>query len=263
MKNATHGAERPSSTHAARLIAWGTRLLYVGPAFELGPHRTATSAFCVALDGEMKLIGVGGRVAAPEIVRSAYAPAGVQHHLSFRCREIACLYADPLSGDGDRMRAGMASIAGGVDVHHPREDEFIALSAYVARGRCSDPQARDGIESFFRLQTRNCSDPRIAEVISAIRADPSESYRLPDLAARAGLSSSWLRHKFKRATGVPMRRYRIWLRIGAAMREVHRGASFTEAAHAAGFASSAHFSKAYRDMFGMTPSAFAAAVRTA
>jgi AraC-like DNA-binding protein len=31
--------------------------------------------------------------------------------------------------------------------------------------------------------------------------------------------------------------------------------SLTKAAHAAGFASSAHFSAAFRDMFGMTPSA--------
>jgi AraC-like DNA-binding protein len=30
--------------------------------------------------------------------------------------------------------------------------------------------------------------------------------------------------------------------------------SLTEAAHAAGFTSSAHFSAAFRDMFGMTPS---------
>ena len=32
------------------------------------------------------------------------------------------------------------------------------------------------------------------------------------------------------------------------------GVSLTEAAHAAGFASSAHFSTAFRDMFGMMPS---------
>ena len=42
--------------------------------------------------------------------------------------------------------------------------------------------------------------------------------------------------------------------MGAAVSAYRGGASLTEAAHAAGFASSAHFSTAFRDMFGMTPS---------
>ena len=53
---------------------------------------------------------------------------------------------------------------------------------------------------------------------------------------------------------MPLRRYRIWNRMGAAVRACGEGASLTEAAHAAGFASSAHFSTAFRDMFGMMPS---------
>lgn len=42
--------------------------------------------------------------------------------------------------------------------------------------------------------------------------------------------------------------------MGAAVRACGEGASLTEAAHAAGFANSAHFSSAFRDMFGMMPS---------
>ena len=53
---------------------------------------------------------------------------------------------------------------------------------------------------------------------------------------------------------MPLRRYRLWNRMGAAVGAFHDGMSLTEAAHAAGFASSAHFSAAFRDMFGMMPS---------
>jgi AraC-like DNA-binding protein len=49
--------------------------------------------------------------------------------------------------------------------------------------------------------------------------------------------------------------------MGAAVRASGEGASLTEAAHAAGFASSAHFSSAFRDMFGMMPSDLARALR--
>ena len=56
-------------------------------------------------------------------------------------------------------------------------------------------------------------------------------------------------------TGVPLRRYRLWNRTGAAVPSPSREGQFTtEAAHAAFFASSAHFSTAFRDMFGMMPS---------
>ncbi len=44
--------------------------------------------------------------------------------------------------------------------------------------------------------------------------------------------------------------------MGAAVAAFREGQSLTEAAHAAGFASSAHFSTAFRDMFGMMPSEF-------
>ena len=42
--------------------------------------------------------------------------------------------------------------------------------------------------------------------------------------------------------------------LGAAVAAFRDGLSLTETAHAAGFASSAHFSTAFRDMFGMMPS---------
>ena len=69
-----------------------------------------------------------------------------------------------------------------------------------------------------------------------------------------GLSTSRFLHLFKAQTGAPLRRYRLWNWMGAAVSAYRGGASLTEAAHAAGFASSAHFSTAFRDMFGMTPS---------
>ncbi len=53
---------------------------------------------------------------------------------------------------------------------------------------------------------------------------------------------------------VPLRRYRLWRRMALAMLAVRDGGTLTQAAHAAGFASSAHFSTAFRRMFGIAPS---------
>jgi AraC-like DNA-binding protein len=102
---------------------------------------------------------------------------------------------------------------------------------------------------------------RIVEATKCMRNAPDRSHRLAELARRAGLSPSRFLHLFKAETGVPLRRYRIWNRIGAASRAIAQGQSLTEAAHGADFASSAHFSAAFRDMFGMTPSNLFAALR--
>jgi len=68
-----------------------------------------------------------------------------------------------------------------------------------------------------------------------------------------------LQHLFKTCTGLPLRRFRIWNRMGVAIAAVSAGASLTVAAHRAGFSSSAHFSTAFRAMFGLCPSDLVAA----
>ena len=59
------------------------------------------------------------------------------------------------------------------------------------------------------------------------------------------------------ATGVTVRRYRLWVAMGAATRAIVRGESLTTAALDSGFSSSAHLSAAFREMFGLEPSRFA------
>jgi AraC-like DNA-binding protein len=59
---------------------------------------------------------------------------------------------------------------------------------------------------------------------------------------------------FTRQVGAPFRRYRAWNRMRMAISQVVEGANLTEAAHAAGFSDSAHFSHDYRRTFGAAPS---------
>jgi AraC-like DNA-binding protein len=73
-------------------------------------------------------------------------------------------------------------------------------------------------------------------------------------ASAAGLSASRFQHLFTAEVGVPFRRYRLWQRLRAAIRAAAAGASLTDAAHAAGFADQAHFTRAFRRTFGAPPS---------
>lgn len=97
-------------------------------------------------------------------------------------------------------------------------------------------------------------DPRVRMVVRQLMSDSSENVGLPELAAGAGLSESRLAHLFRRDVGIPMRQYRLSLRMVAAVTCIARGRSLTEAAHEAGFSDSAHFCRICRRMYGSAPS---------
>jgi len=76
-----------------------------------------------------------------------------------------------------------------------------------------------------------------------------------ELAARVGISPSRLTHLFTTEVGLPVRRYVLWQRLLAAVIAVAAGRDLTTAAHAAGFADSAHLTRTCRENFGLPPSA--------
>jgi AraC family transcriptional regulator len=75
---------------------------------------------------------------------------------------------------------------------------------------------------------------------------------LEDAAAHVGLSTGRARHLFVESTGLPFRTFLLWLRLSKAVELFAAGASLTDAAHGAGFSDSAHLSRTFRRMFGIT-----------
>jgi AraC-like DNA-binding protein len=62
-------------------------------------------------------------------------------------------------------------------------------------------------------------------------------------------------HVFTESIGVPLRAYLLWCKLQRAAAGVATGLPLSQAAAAAGFADAAHMTRAFRRMFGMTPSA--------
>jgi AraC-like DNA-binding protein len=96
-------------------------------------------------------------------------------------------------------------------------------------------------------------DDRIAAVLNHLRATPSPPPSIEDLTRIAHLSESRLQHLFRDQVGVPIRRYLLWHRYLTAMSLLAGGTSVTHAAHAAGFADSAHLTRTAIQMNGFTP----------
>ncbi len=95
-------------------------------------------------------------------------------------------------------------------------------------------------------------DPRVNKAIDFIKDSFDKKTKINMVTQEVGLSESRLIHLFTHEVGVPPRRYSLWLRLLDAINEIVQGASFTEAAYSAGFSDSAHLSRTFRQMFGLS-----------
>jgi AraC-like DNA-binding protein len=117
-----------------------------------------------------------------------------------------------------------------------------------AGGLCPDEALRD-LLTFSRARARSEIDPRIAKILEGLNTLFGNATPAAELSRSVGLSAS-RQHLFAREVGVPLRRYRTWQRLRAAIREVVSGSTYTHAAHAAGFYDQSHFSREFRRTFG-------------
>ena len=95
------------------------------------------------------------------------------------------------------------------------------------------------------------SDERILRAIAYIRTNLDRPLTLDEVAGEACLSPGRFRHLFVEQTGLAFKTYLLWLRLMHAVRIYSEtSGSLTEAAHSAGFADSAHFSRVFKRTFG-------------
>ena len=77
-----------------------------------------------------------------------------------------------------------------------------------------------------------------------------------ELARKVGVSSERLRRIFSEATGLPPHLWHLQRRLVEAKHRLRAGASPGEAAHALGFSDQAHFTRQFKALVGVSPSAY-------
>lgn len=104
-------------------------------------------------------------------------------------------------------------------------------------------------------------DKRVSQALQVIRASDVRKLSLEQAAKSVFLSPSRFAHLFKDEVGLPFRRYLLWRKLSRAMEEFGRGSNLTTAAHAAGFSDSAHLTRTWRQMFGLSPTGMIGSAR--
>ncbi len=217
----------------AHLILDVGRALYVGPLSSVPLHQAAAAALLVGLDRSFELII--DKVTTTHDV--TVVPARTEHALEFHGGRVAVLYFEvgeslPASLDAKALKRWVETAL--------TRDDLETWNALLNAAQLSMPTQP--------------LEPRIARIAAQLSQAPDEIVPAQALADAVELSVSRLEHLFTAQLGVPLRAYRGWFRMRLAAQHLLRGVSLTEAAHAAGFHDSSHFTHAFRDTFGLPPS---------
>lgn len=233
------------------------RALFVGPLPPPAFHEHHAHQLAFALEGTLALRTPAGAWTGE---RGVAVAADERHELRAR-GPVGHFYLLPECTDGARVArwlAGRPALALPRDLC--RQAAGALRGAWSASGDAAVMQA--ALERATRAvlarapvetEPPDSGDDRVAETLERLARSDAD---LAELARAAALSPDRLRHLFRREVGIPVRRYRSWRRMLRALAHLGEGASVTEAAHAAGFADSAHFTRTFRQAFATSPAAF-------
>ncbi len=115
----------------------------------------------------------------------------------------------------------------------------------------ADGSAPALLQALLALPRRPLSDARVTTALAEVDALLDGKVNATTIAQRVQLSLSQLERLFAAHVGIPIRRLVKWRRLRLALSLALAGETLTAAAHEAGFADSAHFSRVMREMFGV------------
>lgn len=174
---------------------------------------------------------------------------------------VLSVLVEPESVDADALPPLLGQ-AGAVQDDDVVRRMRVAHAQLLAASQGEAPPPADFDRLFFgqALAPRRL-DPRIAQIVARICANPAEPLTAEACAASVGLSFSRFLHLFRGQAGVPFRVFRAWKRARSLLRYVHQGSSLTDIALDAGYPDSTHFSHSIRQVYGLTPSDIVAGSR--
>jgi AraC-like DNA-binding protein len=234
-----------------RGFLWPTEFLVFSDFLQADPHAHSAMQLSVGLDAAPRVKLDGEWHSA----RGALIDSGTVHAFDCDGAMTAIGWVEVESHAGRRLREDVLdgrpyALLGAAAC------ERLADAIADAEASCAVAHARwrDTLRALVPGLTDEPEiDERIRAVLDHLRCAPSPPPTVTELAGLVHLSESRLQHVFREQVGVPIRRYLLWHRYLTAMSHLADGTSATVAAHAAGFADSAHFTRTAKSMNGFTP----------
>jgi AraC-like DNA-binding protein len=149
----------------------------------------------------------------------------------------------------------------------PRAQALVALLRHSLRQNIAEPLEA---ESLALTLAQRAMGPRTTHAAGAsagrrrladrvkllLSTDLSRRWTLAEIAAEVGGSPVYLTQVFKQVEGLPLYRYQLRLRLARALDLLAQYDDLTELGLDLGFSSHSHFSAAFREAYGRSPSEF-------
>jgi AraC-like DNA-binding protein len=250
-----HGASAQTQWAGKATLGPGWAL-FAGHAGDNRPHRHHALQLAIGRDGTTRVDVEGQTIESAGLLIAS----DVQH--SLHPGEVTLLYVERESTAGRRLAAacrdGVLRVTAEAAATLQANWQTPAPSHHAvdALVQVLDPGGSD-------FPFESASSTRVRAVIAALHARPAEDWTLAAMASAASLSPSRFGHAFQSQVGLAVRPYLRWLRLAHALEAAGGGYSLTDAAHRAGFADAAHFTRTMRRHFGVAPSSILASLRAA
>lgn len=240
-----------------RILVWQGGSLWIGHVFKIAPHAHHGIQISIALEDEVLLRSEDEEWHCYTL---GIIPSNLRHALDGLGRLSAQIFVEPESVEGRILMESYCPDGTIASLQRERVADLVhSLLSNFLSGTDTEQQIRDAHAIIARLtageRPHKSVDPRIQMAIELMRQRLDTSLTLREVAAMVHLSPGRFRHLFVEETGTPLRSYVLWLRIATVIELMDAGQPLTAAAHAAGFADSAHLTRVFRRMFGSAPSA--------
>ena len=251
----SHAHKVDSNSARGMLCALDTHVLVAGLSLDNALHAHWSASVLVAGGAPFEFgIEAGGQAHCQGVV----VRPGTRQCMRTRDKRVLVVHLDPDTPE-------YAAVGGWIErtpwqpLPAPARKQILASLGSSARLRDA-VHAREVLQSVLGELGRDEApalqrDSRVTKVCEQIAANPAVAPDPRSLAAHVELSVSRLQHLFREQLGITLTEYARWQRIKRAGLSLQHGYSLTEAAHFGGFADSAHFSRTFRAMFGLPPSA--------
>jgi AraC-like DNA-binding protein len=241
----------------AQYFPWDGGAIFLGTAGAIPAHAHQAIQICFRFAGRIRL-----RTNNEEPwtdYELALVPSRQRHAMDgSRVHYGATIFVEPETREG-RVLAERYARHGIAEVGRTLVEDALPLlrvTALERRGHAAIVERARGVVQALTQQTEPsaASDERVIRAVKYINEHLSAPLTLRQVAGVAYLSPSRFRHLFAEQTGMGLRQYVLWRRFVSVWQHRMNGASLSTAAHAAGFADSAHLTRTSRRMFGMPPS---------
>ena len=242
-----------------RVYFWQTGSLWIGSGHGLSEwHNHHAHQLALALEGNFRFRT--DRKGPWTEFMAAIVPSHCPHEFELDGATVAHLFVEPESTAGRALSRRFAPQEISALPHaaaRQSADRLLGALRGNADAEAMRVVARSAVATLagtsVELNAAQEVDPRVARALDYIRSRVRAPVALADASAAATLSPSRFRHLFVQETGTSFRAYLLWLRINVAIEAAMAGASWTEAAHGAGFADSSHLTRTHKRMFGIEP----------